>query len=190
MDNHTPPIKKPKIQLLLDADVLIHFFKAGKILDFPTIFNEYEYILFDVVWEELRQPTIRFSIDILIKNNSITFMEFPTSNELIDYEFDYLRYQCSKGMGESACMAYAKYNAQRDGVVASSNLRDLLPYCRDNHIPYVTTLDFLCRAMIINLYTENECDEFIKIVVEKGSNIPIKKMSDYGCEERKILKYR
>jgi hypothetical protein len=191
MNKNTPPLpQKVKVKLLLDADVLIHFFKADKILELSLIFKEYEYILFDVVWEELRQPAIRFAIDLLIKNGSITLMEFPTSDDLIDYEFDYLRYQCNKGMGESACMAYAKYNAQRDGVVASSNLKDLLPYCHDNNIPYVTTLDFLCRAMELELYTELQCDEFIKKVLDKRSDIPIKKMQDYDCLKRRVIKYR
>jgi hypothetical protein len=182
-----PSEKKTKVKLLLDADVLIHFFKADNLFDLPRIFEENEYILFDVVWGELLQTSIRYAIELLINNGSITLMDFPTSNDLIDYEFDFLRYE-GRGMGESACMAYAKYNAQ--DVIASSNLSDLLPYCHDYGIPYVTTLDFLCSAMKKGIYTEEECDDFIRKVNARNSNIRIEQMKDYDCKARKILKYK
>lgn len=187
MNDNTSPFLR--VKLLLDADVLIHFFKADKLFDLPFIFKEYDYILFDLVRDELSQPAIRYAIDLLITKGSLILTEFPTSDELIDYEFDYLRYECSKGMGESACMAYAKYHAKRDGVVASSNLKDLLPYCRDNNIPYLTTLDFLCRAMELKIFSEADCDGFITKVLTKGSKLPVKRFRDYDCQQKKIIKY-
>lgn len=82
-------------------------------------------------------------------------------------------------------MAYAKHN--KEDIVASSNINDLLPYCNNNKIPYITTTDFLCRAISKNLYSETDCDQFIKKVLTEGSNLPIKRMQYYDCSKRKVL---
>jgi hypothetical protein len=179
--------QEEKTQLLLDADVLIHFHKADKIFDLSNIFKQYEYILLDIVWEEVKKTSIAYAIQLLIDNGSITLLEFPTDDDLIDYEYEALKYE-GRGVGESACMAYAKYN--KNGIIASSNLSDLLPYCQNNKIPYLTTIDFLCQAMAISYYLEADCDTFIEKVLGNRSNLPIKRMSDYDCFNRKILKYR
>lgn len=188
MNNNISPNPSPpeaKIKILLDADVLIHFYKADKIFDLPNIFKEYEYVLLDIVWGEVNRTSISYAIQLLINNGSITLLEFPTDNDLIDYEYESLKYD-GRGFGESACMAYAKYN--KNGIIASSNLTDLLPYCHDNQIPYITTIDFLCKAMEINYYSEKDCDNFIQQVLENRSKLPVKRMSDYDCLNRKIIK--
>jgi hypothetical protein len=42
-----------KIKIVLDADVIIHFAKGGLLSFLPSIFPEYEYVLLEVVHEEL-----------------------------------------------------------------------------------------------------------------------------------------
>ena len=54
----SPSPHEAKIKILLDADVLIHFYKADKIFDLPNIFKEYEYILLDIVWGEVNRTSI------------------------------------------------------------------------------------------------------------------------------------
>jgi hypothetical protein len=176
---------QPKINLLLDADILIHFHKADRIFELPTIFDAANYLLLDVVWSELERTSIAFGIQLLINSRKIDLIEFPTEDDLMDYEFENLKYE-GKGIGESACMAYAKYH--KEDIIASSNLKDLLPYCRNNNIPYLTTLDFLCHAMQRKRYTEADCDDFITKVLSKGSNLPVKCMKDYDCEKKLVLK--
>jgi hypothetical protein len=181
--NRSP--KAGKIKLLLDSDVIIHFFKADKLFDLTNIFPEYEYVLLDLVWEEeLKNNRIANSLKLLINNGSITLLEFPTDDDEIDNEFEYLKYE-GRGIGESACMAYAKYN--KEDIVASSNLKDLLPYCKNNHISYITTIDFLCEAVKKGLYSEKICNDFIKNVLDKGSKLAIKRMLYYDCSKRKVL---
>jgi hypothetical protein len=178
-------LKAGKIKLLLDADVIIHFFKADKLFDLSNIYPEYSYVLLDLVWDEIKSTSIGNSLQLLFNNGSITLLEFPTDDDAIDNEFEYLKFE-GRGTGESACMAYAKYN--KEDIVASSNLKDLLPYCNDNHIPYITTIDFLCSAISKGLYSETECDEFIKKVFAKGSYLRIKRMRYYDCSKKKVLK--
>ena len=181
--NRSP--KAGKIKLLLDSDVIIHFFKADRLFDLTNIFPEYDYVLLDLVWGiELKNYRIAHSVELLINNGSIQLLEFPTDNDAIDNEFEYLKYE-GRGIGESACMAYAKYN--KEDIVASSNLKDLLPYCKNNHIPFITTIDFLCQAVKKGLYSETLCDEFIKKVLDKGSKLAIKRMLYYDCSKREVL---
>ncbi|MEN9611131.1 MAG: hypothetical protein RLZZ628_1945 [Bacteroidota bacterium] len=174
-----------KTNILLDSDVLIHFYKADRIFDLPTIFNATQCLLLDLVWEELKETPIGYGIQLLMNNGTIRFIEFPTDDELMDYEYEYLK-SIGKGTGESACMAYAKRN--KDNIIASSNLKDLLPYCHNNHIEYLTTLDFLCQALQKGFYSLLDCNDFITKVVSKGSILPIRKMEDYDCAKKMVLK--
>lgn len=61
-----------KVKMVLDADVLIHFSKAGRLSILPDIFPQYKYIILNVVYEELK--TIQNQIDnqiYFLKNISI-----------------------------------------------------------------------------------------------------------------------
>jgi hypothetical protein len=80
------------------------------------------------------------------------------------------------GKGESACMAYCKYNYD---IIASSNLKDIKDYCDKNNITYITTMDFLYEALKKSILTEKECNTFIIKVIEKGSILPDIKITDY-----------
>lgn len=44
---------KKKIQIVLDADVIIHFSKGDRLALLPTILPEYEYIVLSKVYEEI-----------------------------------------------------------------------------------------------------------------------------------------
>ena len=62
--------KGAKIQIVLDADVVIHFAKGGRLSQLPSIFPDYEYVLLEAVHEELLSD-IRTQIDnqiMLLKN--------------------------------------------------------------------------------------------------------------------------
>lgn len=81
--NRSP--KAGKIKLLLDSDVIIHFFKADRLFDLTNIFPEYDYVLLDLVWGiELKNYRIAHSVELLINNGSIQLLEFPTDNDAID----------------------------------------------------------------------------------------------------------
>ena len=59
--------QNPKVKILLDADLIIHFYKADKIFDLPNIFNDSELVLFDLVWEELNRTALKFAIEHMLK---------------------------------------------------------------------------------------------------------------------------
>lgn len=80
------------------------------------------------------------------------------------------------GKGESACMAYCRFNKD---ILASSNLKDISKYCEDNGITYLTTMDFLAEALKAKQLTEQECNDFIRDVKAAGSKLPVDTIAEF-----------
>ena len=155
-------MKLRKTKIVLDADVIIHFMEADCFSLLPAIFPEYEYLILDVVYDE-------------ISKNSKTKELFVPKGESIK---EYFLLQRTLGKGESACMVYCRDN--RD-VLGSSNLKDIRKYCSENDITYLTTLDFLYYAYCRGKMTEQECLVFMKAVNDAGSKLPIVDITRYTC---------
>lgn len=160
-----------KTKIVLDADVIIHFVKAGKFSFLLDIFPEYQYLILDVVYDEVTVNRItKTQID-----NTLNFFANRISNVKFDpkgesrLEYAKLRSSLLLGKGESACMVYCRDNQD---VLGSSNLKDIKEYCVTNSITYLTTVDFLYYAFIRKKITKEEVDEFIAEVIAKGSKLP------------------
>lgn len=169
--------KGEKIQIVLDADVVIHFAKGGWLNKLPSIFPDYEYILLEAVREELLSD-IRTQVDnqiTLLKN--ITLHPFAPRGEMLR---EYAMLRSKFGKGESACMAYCLFT---HNVIGSSNLRDIRAYCQEKKITYLTTLDFLWYAWHKHLMTTDEVKTFISEVRSKGSILPEVDIEKYVCEK-------
>lgn len=70
-----------KVKIVLDADVLIHFQKAGFLSLLPDIFPEYDYIVLSVVYEEL--ISIKAQLDRQIQMfGKITLVTFAPNTEM------------------------------------------------------------------------------------------------------------
>lgn len=168
--------KGVKTQIVLDADVIIHFSKGGRLSQLPSIFSDYDYVLLEAVHEELLSD-IRTQIDnqmALLKN--ITLLPFAPRGEMLR-EYAMLRSQFGKG--ESACMAYCRFT---HNVIGSSNLRDIRSYCEEKQITYLTTIDFLWYAWKKGMLTPAEISAFIAEVKQKGSKLPEVEIEKYVCK--------
>ena len=169
-------VKGVKTQIVLDADVIIHFSKGGRLSQLPSIFPDYDYVLLEAVHEELLSD-IRTQIDnqmALLKN--ITLLPFAPRGEMLR-EYAMLRSQFGKG--ESACMAYCRFT---HNVIGSSNLRDIRSYCEEKQITYLTTIDFLWYAWKKGMLTTEEVNTFINEVRQKGSKLPEVEIEKYVCK--------
>ena len=164
-----------KVKIVLDADVLIHFQKAGYLSLLPDIFPEYDCIVLSIVYEEI--SSIRKQLDMQIQMlKNIALETFSPKSEMAR---EYAKLSSRFGRGESACMAYCRFTSN---VLGSSNLRDISNYCKDNGITYLTTLDFLYYAFVRKKLTKEQCDTFIKDVNEKGSKLPFTDIATYSCK--------
>ncbi|MBO4827612.1 MAG: hypothetical protein J5506_10365 [Prevotella sp.] len=169
--------KGAKTQIVLDADVVIHFAKGGRLSQLPSIFPDYEYVLLETVYQELK--SLRPQVDkqmLLLKN--ITLLPFAPRGEMLR-EYAMLRSRFNFGKGESACMAYCLFT---HNVIGSSNLRDIRAYCEEKKITYLTTMDFLWHAWRKHLLTTAEVKTFISEVKSKGSILPDVDIEKYVCE--------
>jgi len=163
-----------KTEIVLDADVLIHFSKGGRLFQLPNIIAGYKMVVLDIVYNEI--TTVQQELQMIIKlfSNFELRTYAPTSDE----RREYARLLSMFGRGESACMAYCRFNHQ---ALGSSNLRDIKNYCEQHNITYLTTLDFLYIAWRHGLMTTDECHEFIAQVRAKGSKLPQIDIETYAC---------
>lgn len=165
-----------KTKIVLDADVIIHFVKAGQFSFLLDIFPEYSYIMLDVVYDEvtMHRPT-KTQIDNTLKffPGKLSQIKFDPKGES---RREYAILRSTLGKGESACMVYCRDNHD---VLGSSNLRDIREYCQRNQITYLTTIDFLYYAFIRGKMTKDEVDAFITQVVQLGSKLPTVDISAY-----------
>lgn len=158
-----------KTKIVLDADVIIHFIKADQFSLLLDIFPEFEYLILDVVYDEVTvNHQTRLQIDNTLKflHNRLKSVSFSPKGEL---KYEYAKLRSSFGKGESACMVYCKEN---NDVLGSSNLKDIKDYCIENNITYLTTLDFLYYAFIRKKMNKPEIEFFIETVIAKGSKLP------------------
>ena len=167
--------------ILLDADVLIHFFKARELQWLPSIFPAHQYYILENVYEELRYPAVRTAIDLLVADARLHHCTFPEDLQILQ-AYAHLR-ERGLGDGESACLAVARYHRH---VIASSNLRDIRKYCHQHQIHYLTTMDFLCAALQNGLFDRARCDAFIRLAREQGSRLPVKEMEAYDCGQYRL----
>lgn len=167
--------KSVKTQIVLDADVVIHFAKGGRLSQLPSIFPDYEYVLLEKVYEELLDIRTQVDNQIYFMKN-ITLLPFNPRGEMLR---EYAMLKSRFGKGESACMAYCLFT---NNVIGSSNLRDIRAYCQAKQITYLTTMDFLWYAWRKHLLTANEVKTFINEVKSKGSILPEGDIERYVCE--------
>src|SRR5665647_2041324 len=110
-----------------------------------------------------------------IKTENIQEIGFPDSD--MDIVFEYGRLiRDGLGDGESACLAFARY---RKTYISSSNLKDVLNYCKTNGIKNIPTMEVLREALAKNILTENEIDMFIGKCISKGERLPAKNWGEY-----------
>ncbi len=145
--------------ILLDCDVISHFIASNAINDLPVILTPHECVVLDYVYAEVAARPMRLAfLQPLINSGAIRVMNFPDD---VEVNKEFARIKSKKpiiGDGERACMAVARFNAN---VVASSNFRDVAPYCTEFNILYLGTLDILSLAVTKGIYDEAKCDRFI-----------------------------
>ena len=134
-----------KVKIILDADVLLHFAKAGRLNMLPEILPEYEHAVLSTVYDEIGSVQNQLDNQIFFLKN-ISKETFNPTGEMV---IEYAKLLKTFGKGESACMAYCRYT---HNVIGSSNLKDIKEYCEKQSV--------------------EECEQFVKDVVAKGSKLP------------------
>lgn|SRR5574344_860579 len=169
-----------RVKIVLDADVVIDFMDGKRLCDLPKILPAYDFVLLDIVMrEELSKwpPTSKYitkSIEWVSNGPKLSIIEWHPDNQAKQI---YAHLRQSKGIGESACMAYCQTN---NDVLASCNLRDTKKYCEENGITYLTFLDLVWYAWKNKVMSEEECNQCIQYAIAAKNKIPnIRTISEY-----------
>ena len=176
-----------KVKILIDADVMIHLFKAGTISVLNTLFSG-RLIMLDIVLNELRSNrTINASLSSIFTFSGIKEVQFPTStNKALLFEYVQLKKQIG-GAGESATLLYCKYNSH---IIASSNTKDIVPFCTINGMSYLTTLDIFAIAIQRGVMTADEVNICIsKITHNNDSHLCCTSIQNHTQHHFDVLKY-
>lgn len=168
-----------KTKIVLDADVIIHFAKGGKLDMLPGILPEFQFMVLDVVKKEIPVLIMSMLQKCIAQDKTIVEEVFgKTAGEIKEFARLISRDGLALGRGESACMVYCLYHHD---VVGSSNTKDVTAYCDEKGITYLTTCDFLYYAIKRGLMTKDEADAFIAGVRSMGSFPPIVDFETYVC---------
>lgn len=158
-------------KIILDADVIIHFLKAGHIGVLTQIYPNQLYMP-DVVFHETFYGKEKTEVENLLKFKLIHEIAIKSDIRIFT---EYSRLIKQFGKGESACMAYCRFTRN---TIGSSNLKDIRNYCEEHQITYLTTLDFIATAFQKKLLTEAECDFFL-YKIDPQKRLPVQKIVDY-----------
>ena len=78
-------------------------------------------------------------------------------------------------------MAMARFGRE---VIASSNFRDVAPYCDANDIEYIGVMDILLIAMNKGYWDANQCNEFMMDALrENNARFPVSRIEDYKTDK-------
>lgn len=148
---------------------------AGRIILPTQVYNELQ-----------RVPHLLARVDTLKNNGDLTVESMEAGSE--EYN-DYLQMTTSPetgmriiGRGEAAGIAMAK---QRDGTLASNNLRDIRPYVEKYELSHITTGDILIEAMYAGIITEAEGNTIWSDMIRKRRMLPTTSFSEYLTNYRK-----
>jgi hypothetical protein len=170
-----------KTKIVLDADVIVHFAKGGKLDMLPRILPEYQFMVLDVVKKEIPVLVLSVLQKCISQDKTIVEEVFgKTPGEIREFARLIAKEGMALGRGESACMVYCLYHHD---VVGSSNTKDVTAYCEENGITYLTTCDFLYYAIKRGLMTKEEAEVFICEVRRMGSFPPIVDFDRYVCSK-------
>lgn len=163
-------------KIILDADVIIHFHKGGILHVLPSIYPN-KFIVCDLILEhEILPGPLNDILNDLIEMDEISIVEMELHENYLEILIEFGELKKKFGKGESACMAYCRYSKD---IIGSSNLADIIDYCKQNSLQFITTMGFLKEAYESNLLSEDECNEFVKVNIEKGSRLPCKTFTEF-----------
>jgi len=183
-------MSKPTKIILVDADVISHFIACGSLIYLPKILAPHSIKILDKVYAEIKRISSRLAIldNLLQTVKNVEVLELEKQNLEVKREYALIKKNNPLiGDGERACMAVAKFN---NNIIASSNFRDVAPYCKANKILWLGTLDILSIALMKGILNEKECNDFIATARKvNNAKFPssVHQISDYKAPDLSFI---
>jgi predicted nucleic acid-binding protein len=170
--------------MYLDSDFIISFIRSN-IEDYFNIFQEvckgYRIIVPKEVQTELlrREERIICRINSLIKSKVVELYEMRVDE--MAYLFKFKLQQCAPrhkriGSGEAAAIALC---ADKRGILASNNLRDVSRQIGIQRLKHITTSRVLGQAYAIGLIDMNKAEEIWADMLSYGTYLPEKSFNAF-----------
>lgn len=142
-----------KVKIVLDADVIIHFTKGGILHLLPDFLPDYEFIVLDIVHNEIPQILLS-TLDNQIKR-----------------------------IGNIMVLKFGSTGCEIREFARLTSIKDVADYCNEHGITFLTTNDFLFYGIKNGLMTIESATDFIQRVRALGSYPPIVDFSTYVCNK-------
>jgi len=142
---------------------------SGKIILPAQVYNELQKVPHLLA----RVETLKNNGDLNVESMEAGSVEYNDYLQMTTAPEDGMRII---GRGEAAGIAMAK---QRDGTLASNNLRDIRPYVEKYKISHITTGDILIEAMEAGIITETDGNTIWSDMIRKRRMLPTTTFSDY-----------
>lgn len=144
-------VQERKTKIVLDADVIIHFAKGGRLDLLPRILPEYKFMVLDVVKKELPLLVISVLQKVISQDKTIVEEVFGRSaGEMKEYARLISRNGLALGRGESACMVYCLYYAIQRGLMTKTEADAFIAEVRRmSSFPPVVDFDtYVCTKIV------------------------------------------
>lgn len=161
-------------KIVWDSDGLSAFLWVNKLEVLLNSQADKEHIILEPVLEELKKVDHLFQrLQASIARFTIADVDLSNSEE-VDY---FVELQKRMGIGESACISYAKFHDCE--YVGSNNLSDVLQLCCAESINLKTTGMVLVEAVRTSNITEKEADDMWSRMLSKRRLLPTANFVDY-----------
>ena len=135
------------------------------------------------VHDEISHP--KTPSNIVTEFNNLKNKKFVVVEEICLHTMPYNHYKAmidgywgdgSIGKGEASAIALA---IDKEGIVASNNLKDVKKIVEDNDIPLITAPIILTKALLETILSWDECCNIWYIWINTNHHLPNKTFADY-----------
>lgn len=179
-------------QIFIDTDCISSFLWVDETNILEVLYPG-RIVIPESVYRELSHPRVkqlRKKTDELISRGSACVCDiYVDSDEYKIYKSLTTNTDNQKliGKGEAAAIALA---VVRNGILASNNLSDTMPYIKKYDISYITTPDILVKAYEKGIIDEDKGNELWKNMVKRKRKLPGDSFSDYLVKHCKLLTHK
>lgn len=169
-----------ELPLYFDTDCLSAFLWVRNESLLPQLYPG-RIVIPQQVYDELGNvPHLQAKIDILLQRGDVSIMTIQAGTEEHQLYTEFTRRPKSGytviGRGEAASLALAK---NTNGIVASNNLKDIMPYITEYHLNHKTTGDILIEALNNGLITEQDGNALWTNMLKKRRKLGANSFTDY-----------
>lgn len=154
--------------ILFDTDTMSSFAWVNRLDILESLYSERMFVLPEIIYEISNVTHLKDRLELCIDKKTISIVNLdPLGDD--GQEFARLRGLKKFGYGEAAAMAYAK---NKEVILASNNLRDVLSYCSQHKISLISTRRIMYEAVKSNVLDMKEAETIWQDMIKRKRKLP------------------